>query len=253
MMRKKIVAGNWKCNTVLQEGVALADEVNSLVKKEGAEDVVVVLGVPFTHLAKVVDTVDNEKVGVAAQNCAAEPKGAFTGEISAAMVKSTGAGFVILGHSERREYYGETSETLSKKLAMAFENDLTPIFCCGEPLDIREAGTQNEYVKKQLEETIFKLSEEDFKKIIVAYEPIWAIGTGKTATSEQAQEVHAFIRSIIAVQYGEDIAEETSILYGGSCNPKNAKELFANKDVDGGLIGGASLKANDFLSIINSF
>jgi len=253
MMRKKIVAGNWKCNTVLQEGVALADEVNSLVKKEGADDVVVVLGVPFTHLSKVVETVDNKKIGVAAQNCAAEPKGAFTGEVSAAMVKSTGAGYVILGHSERREYYGDTSETLNKKLAMAFENNLIPIYCCGEPLVIREAGTQNEYVKKQLEETIFKLSEEDFKKIIVAYEPIWAIGTGKTATSEQAQEVHAFIRSIIAEQYGEDIADETSILYGGSCNPKNAKELFTNKDVDGGLIGGASLKANDFLSIINSF
>jgi len=252
-MRKKIVAGNWKCNTVLQEGVALADEVNSLVKKEGADDVVVVLGVPFTHLSKVVETVDNKKIGVAAQNCAAEPKGAFTGEVSAAMVKSTGAGYVILGHSERREYYGDTSETLNKKLAMAFENNLIPIYCCGEPLVIREAGTQNEYVKKQLEETIFKLSEEDFKKIIVAYEPIWAIGTGKTATSEQAQEVHAFIRSIIAEQYGEDIADETSILYGGSCNPKNAKELFTNKDVDGGLIGGASLKANDFLSIINSF
>jgi triosephosphate isomerase (TIM) len=253
MMRKKIVAGNWKCNTVLQEGVALADEVNSLVKKEGADDVVVVLGVPFTHLVMVVDTVDNEKIGVAAQNCAAEPKGAFTGEVSAAMVKSTGAGYVILGHSERREYYVETSETLNKKLAMAFENDLIPIYCCGEPLEIREAGTQNEYVKKQLEETIFRLAEEDFKKIIVAYEPIWAIGTGKTATSEQAQEMHAFIRSIIAEQYGDDIADETSILYGGSCNPKNAKELFANKDVDGGLIGGASLKANDFLSIINSF
>jgi len=252
MMRKKIVAGNWKCNTVLQEGVALADEVNSLVKKEGADDVVVVLGVPFTHLSKVVETVDNKKIGVAAQNCAAEPKGAFTGEVSAAMVKSTGAGYVILGHSERREYYGDTSETLNKKLAMAFENNLIPIYCCGEPLVIREAGTQNEYVKKQLEETIFKLSEEDFKKIIVAYEPIWAIGTGKTATSEQAQEVHAFIRSIIAEQYGEDIADETSILYGGSCNPKNAKELFTNKDVDGGLIGGASLVAEEFLKIVTA-
>lgn len=252
-MRKKIVAGNWKCNTVLQEGTALAGEVNDLVKSEGAADVTVILGVPFTHLAKVVESVDTKRIGVAAQNCAAEPKGAFTGEVSAAMVKSTGAGFVILGHSERREYYGETSETLNKKLALALENELTPIYCCGEPLEIRDAGTQNDFVKKQLEETIFKLSEDDFKKLIIAYEPIWAIGTGKTASSEQAQELHAFIRSIIAGRYGEDIAEGTSILYGGSCNPKNAKELFSNKDLDGGLIGGASLKANDFLAIINSY
>ncbi|MCF6357454.1 MAG: triose-phosphate isomerase [Draconibacterium sp.] len=252
-MRQKIVAGNWKCNTNLQEGIELAKAVNTLVANEGADDVVVVLGTPFTHITKVVETVNTDRIGVAAQNCAAEAKGAFTGEISAEMVKSTGAEYVILGHSERREYYGETSETLNKKVALALENGLTPIYCCGEALDIREAGTQNAFVKNQLDETVFKLSADDFKKIVIAYEPIWAIGTGVTASSEQAQEIHAFIRSAIAEKFGNEIAEGTSILYGGSCKPSNAKELFANKDVDGGLIGGAALKAEDFIGIINGF
>ena len=252
-MRKKIVAGNWKCNTNVQEGIQLAKEVNALVAEKGADDVVVVLGTPFTHIVPVVEAVDTNRIGVSSQNCAAEAKGAYTGEVSAAMVKSTGAEYVILGHSERREYYGETSETLNKKLALAFENELTPIYCCGEPLSIREAGTQNDFVKKQFEETIFQLSPEDFKKIIVAYEPIWAIGTGVTASSEQAQEMHAFLRSAIAEKFGQEIADETSILYGGSCNAKNANELFANPDVDGGLIGGASLKPEDFIQIINAY
>ena len=252
-MRQKIVAGNWKCNTNLQEGVELAKAVNSVVASEGADDVVVVLGTPFTHITKVVETVNTDRIGVAAQNCAAEAKGAFTGEISAEMVKSTGAEYVILGHSERREYYGETSETLNKKVALALENKLTPIYCCGEALDIREAGTQNEFVKNQLDETVFNLSADDFKKIVIAYEPIWAIGTGVTASSDQAQEIHAFIRSAIAGKFGNEIAEGTSILYGGSCKPSNAQELFANKDVDGGLIGGASMKAEDFIGIINGF
>lgn len=252
-MRQKIVAGNWKCNTNLQEGIELAKAVNSVVASEGADDVVVVLGTPFTHITKVVETVNTNRIGVSAQNCAAEAKGAFTGEVSAEMVKSTGAEFVILGHSERREYYGETSETLNKKVALALENELTPIYCCGETLDIREAGTQNEFVKNQLNETVFNLSADDFKKIVIAYEPIWAIGTGVTASSDQAQEIHAFIRSAIAEKFGNEIAEGTSILYGGSCKPSNAKELFANKDVDGGLIGGASMKAEDFIGIINGF
>ncbi|MBN2805107.1 MAG: triose-phosphate isomerase [Prolixibacteraceae bacterium] len=252
-MRKKVVAGNWKCNTTLQEGVELAVAVNSIVAEKGAKDVVVVLGTPFTHITKVFESVDNSRIGVSAQNCAAEAKGAFTGEVSAAMVKSTGAGYVILGHSERREYYGETSAILNKKVALALENDLTPIFCCGEPLEIREAGSQKAYVIQQLEETIFQLSESDFKKIIVAYEPIWAIGTGKTATTEQAQEMHKDIREAMAAKFGADVAAEISILYGGSCNPKNAAELFANPDVDGGLIGGASLKAEDFIQIINAY
>jgi triosephosphate isomerase len=252
-MRKKIVAGNWKCNTNLQEGIKLAKAVDALVAKEAADDVVVVLGVPFTHLTKVVESVNSDRIGVSAQNCAAEANGAFTGEVSAEMVKSTDAEYVILGHSERREYYGDTSEVLNKKVALALENGLTPIYCCGEPLEVREAEAQNEFVKKQLEETIFKLPVSDFKKLVIAYEPIWAIGTGKTASSEQAQEIHAFIRSTIAAKFGDEVAEETSILYGGSCKPSNAKELFANKDVDGGLIGGASLKAEDFLGIINGF
>ena len=252
-MRKKVVAGNWKCNTTVQEGVELAKAVNELVAKEGAKDVVVVLGTPFTHITKVVETVDSSRIGVASQNCAAEAKGAYTGEVSASMVKSTGAEYVILGHSERREYYGETSETLNKKVALTLENGLTPIYCCGEALTVREAGTQNDFVKTQLEETVFNLSAEDFSKIVIAYEPIWAIGTGVTASSEQAQEMLAYIRGIIADKFGAAIAEETSILYGGSCSPKNANELFANPDIDGGLIGGASMKAEDFLAIINAY
>lgn len=252
-MRKKVVAGNWKCNTTLQEGIELAKSVNQLVAQSSAKDVVVVLGTPFTHITSVVNAVDTNRIGVAAQNCATEAKGAFTGEVSAAMVQSTGAQYVILGHSERREYYGETSEILNKKLALTLANGLTPIFCCGEALDIREAGTQNEYVINQLKETIFQLSADEFKKVIIAYEPIWAIGTGKTATTEQAQEMHEEIRNAIATQFGPEVAAEISILYGGSCNPKNAKELFANPDVDGGLIGGASLKGEDFIQIIDAF
>lgn len=249
-MRKKIVAGNWKCNTTLEEGVALAKEVNKIVN---TSDVQVILGTPFIHLTEVVKVVDNKAIAVSAQNCAAEAKGAFTGEVSAAMVKSTGAKYVILGHSERRGYYGETSEILNKKLALALENGLTPIYCCGEALEVREAGKQNEFVINQLNETIFQLSADDFKKLVIAYEPIWAIGTGKTATSDQAEDMLKTIREAIAAKYGNAIADETSILYGGSCNAKNAKELFAKPNIDGGLIGGASLKAEDFNTIVMSF
>ena len=252
-MRKKIVAGNWKCNTTVNEGVALAKQVSDLVTEKGAKDVVVVLGTPFTHLTSVAATVNSGRVSVAAQNCAAEPKGAFTGEVSVSMIQSTGATFVILGHSERREYYHETSEILNKKMALTLAQGLTPIYCCGEALAIREAGTENAFVKKQLDETIFNLSAEDFKKIVIAYEPIWAIGTGRTASSQQAQDMLAFIRQLIAKKFGQTIADECSILYGGSCSPANAKELFSQPDIDGGLIGGASLKAEDFLSIINAY
>jgi len=252
-MRKKVVAGNWKCNTNLQEGIELAKAVSDKVASDGAKDVVVVLAVPFTHLTKVVESVDTKRIGVSAQNCAAEAKGAFTGEVSAAMVKSTGAGYVVLGHSERREYYGETSEILNKKVALALDNGLTPIYCCGEALAVRQAGSQNAFVKQQLDETVFNLPVEEFSKLIIAYEPIWAIGTGVTASSEQAQEMLAYIRTLIAKKFGQNVAEEISILYGGSCNAKNAGELFANADIDGGLIGGASLKAEDFLAIINAY
>jgi len=252
-MRKKIVAGNWKCNTTVKEGVELAKSVNELVLTKGAKDVVVVLGTPFTHLTSVVDVVDANRINVASQNCAAEPKGAFTGEVSVSMIKSTGATYVIIGHSERREYYHETSETLNKKLALTLEQGLTPIYCCGEALAIREAGTENAFVKKQLDETIFLLSNEQLLKVVIAYEPIWAIGTGKTATTQQAQDMLAFIRGLIAAKYSKETAAEISILYGGSCSPANANELFSQPDIDGGLIGGASLKAADFLSIINAY
>ncbi len=252
-MRKKIVAGNWKCNTTLQSGIQLAEAILKAVKESGDPEVLVVICPPFISLTDIARVVNGSTVKAGAQNCAAEAKGAYTGEVSAAMVKSAGADFVILGHSERREYYGETSDTLNRKLVLALENQLTPIYCCGEPLSVREAGTQNEYVKTQLDETIFRLSEENFRKIVIAYEPIWAIGTGKTATSAQAQEMHAFIRQIIRERYGNSVADEVSLLYGGSCKPSNAVELFSNPDVDGGLIGGASLDAGDFLGIINGF
>lgn len=252
-MRKKIVAGNWKCNTTVKEGVELAKAVNELVLTKGAKDVVVVLGAPFTHLCSVVEAVDAKRMNVASQNCAAEPKGAFTGEVSVSMVQSTGATHVILGHSERREYYNETSATLNKKLALVLEQGLTPIYCCGEALAIREAGTQNSFVKNQLEETIFLLPADKMLKIVIAYEPIWAIGTGKTASTQQAQDMLAFIRGLIAAKYSKSVAEEISILYGGSCSASNANELFSQPDIDGGLIGGASLKPADFLAIINAY
>lgn len=249
-MRKKIVAGNWKMNKTLPEGIELAREVNAKVSSLNAANVTVIIGTPFIHLAEVNKIVDPERVAVSAQNCATETSGAYTGEISAAMIASTGCRYVILGHSERRSYYGETDAILVKKVARALENKLEIIFCVGEVLSERESGKHFEVVKSQLENGLFNLSPEDFAHIIIAYEPVWAIGTGKTATSAQAQEMHAFIRQTVAGKYGKDIAENTSILYGGSCNAKNAGELFANPDVDGGLIGGASLKADDFSVII---
>lgn len=251
-MRKNIVAGNWKMNKNLQEGLALATELDGILKGKDI-NCDVIIGTPFIHLASVATAIDTDKIGVAAQNCADKASGAYTGEISVDMITSTGAKYVILGHSERREYYGETSETLNAKLALVLEAGLTPIYCCGEALDIREAGTQNDYVINQLKETVFQLSEEDFKKIVIAYEPIWAIGTGKTASSDQAQEMHKALRDAIVANYSAEVADETSILYGGSCKASNAPELFANPDVDGGLIGGASLKAEDFMGIIAAF
>ncbi len=251
-MRKNIVAGNWKMNKTLQEGIELAKEVNSLVTAISPK-CEIVLGTPFIHLSEVVKSVNSSKIGIAAQNCADKVSGAFTGEVSAAMIQSTGAKYVILGHSERRAYYGETNATLKEKTNLALANNLIPIFCIGEVLAERESNIHFDVVKKQIEEGLFHLSAEEFGKIVLAYEPVWAIGTGKTASSEQAQEIHAFIRSLLVTKYGAKVADNTSILYGGSCNASNAKELFANPDVDGGLIGGASLKAPDFLAIINAF
>jgi len=251
-MRKNIVAGNWKMNKTLQEGLALATELNEALA--GAElKCDVVIGTPFIHLASVAAAIDTKKIGVAAQNCANHESGAYTGEISVSMIKSTGANYVILGHSERREYYGETSAILNEKVALVLAEGLTPIYCCGEALEVRNANTQNAYVKNQLDETVFNLSAEDFKKIVIAYEPIWAIGTGVTASTQQAQDMLAFMRGIIAEKFGKEIAENTSILYGGSCNAKNAAELFSQPDIDGGLIGGAALKVADFKAIIDAF
>ncbi|MBQ9672695.1 MAG: triose-phosphate isomerase [Prevotella sp.] len=251
-MRKKIVAGNWKMNMNLQDGIALAKELNETLKAD-KPNCGVVICTPFIHLASIAQFLDQDIIGLGAENCADKEKGAFTGEVSAEMVKSTGAQYVILGHSERREYYKETPEILKEKVLLAQKNDLKVIFCIGESLAEREAGKQNEVVKAELEGSVFNLSEEDFRKIVIAYEPIWAIGTGKTATAEQAEEIHAYIRSIIAEKYGQAVADDTTILYGGSCKASNAPELFAKPDIDGGLIGGASLKCADFKGIIDAW
>ncbi len=251
-MRKKIVAGNWKMNLNLQEGVALAKEINEAMAAE-KPNCGVIICTPFVHLASVVQVLDQNLVALGAENCADQEKGAYTGEVSAEMVKSTGAQYVILGHSERRQYYNETPEILKEKVLLALKNGLKVIFCIGETLEEREANKQNEVCKAELEGSVFNLSAEEFKNIIIAYEPIWAIGTGKTATSDQAEEIHAFVRSTIAQKYGQQTAEGTTILYGGSCKASNAPELFAKPNIDGGLIGGASLKCADFKGIIDAW
>ena len=251
-MRKNIVAGNWKMNKTVQEGIALVKELNEVLAAN-KPNCTVIIGTPFTHITEAVKTANKAVISVAAQNCANKESGAYTGEISAAMIKSTGAEYVILGHSERRQYYGETNQTLVEKTDLALAHALTPIFCIGEVLAEREANQHFNVVKSQIEEALFHLSAEAFGKIVLAYEPVWAIGTGKTASSDQAQEIHAFIRETVAAKYGKAVADNCSILYGGSCNAGNAKELFGKPDVDGGLIGGASLKAADFAAIIAAF
>ena len=249
MKNRKMVAGNWKMNMSLQEGVALATELKNRVTNPRCA---VVIGTPFIHLASVAELLKGTPVQVAAENCADKEKGAYTGEVSAAMVRSTGAEYCILGHSERRAYYHETPEILKEKVGLALANNLKVIFCIGEVKEEREAGRQNEVVKAQLEGSVFHLSADEWKNIILAYEPVWAIGTGLTATPDQAEDMHRYIRSLVAEQYGQQVADDTTILYGGSCNEKNAAELFANKDVDGGLIGGASLVADKFCAIIEA-
>ena len=251
-MRKKIVAGNWKMNTTVTEGVALARAIVAK-KKEIPEGVSLVVAPPFTHLTLVAAALKGTSICLSAQNCADEPKGAFTGEVSAAMLKDAGCAYTILGHSERREYYGENSAKLVKKINLALDNGLKVIFCVGEKLAERKMGNHFEVVGAQISEVLFTLTPEQMKQIVIAYEPVWAIGTGVTATAEEAQEIHAFIRKTIAARFGEAIAEETTILYGGSCKPSNAKELFACPDIDGGLIGGASLNADDFIAIAKSY
>ncbi len=250
-MRKKVVAGNWKMNTTPVEGVELAKAVVA-GKGSVCSCVNFIVCPPFTHLSEVMKVTRGTGIAVGAQNCAAEAKGAYTGEVSAAMIASLGVEYVILGHSERRQYYGETSATLNKKMEQAFANNLAPIYCVGENLAEREAGKHFEVVKAQIEEVVFNLTAAQFEKLIIAYEPVWAIGTGKTATAEQAQEIHAYIREVLRSKFGAK-ADDTVILYGGSAKPSNAPELFSKPDVDGGLIGGAALVADDFLAIGKSF
>ncbi|HHP7240924.1 MAG TPA: triose-phosphate isomerase [Cyclobacteriaceae bacterium] len=250
-MRKQVIAGNWKMNKSLEDGISLAMEIRDALDGTSL-DKDIVLCSPFIHLSSLNDILSGTSITFGAQNCSQFDNGAYTGEISADMVRSTGANYVILGHSERRQYFNDTSEILLEKLQKSFENNLTPIFCIGEPLEIREEGSHFEYVAKQLIETLFNLSKEDFSKVIIAYEPIWAIGTGKTATPEQAQEMHGFIRNKIKENMGDELSENVRILYGGSMKPGNAKDLVKQEDVDGGLIGGASLKTTDFLDIINA-
>ena len=251
-MRKKIVAGNWKMNLNLQDGVALAKEINEALAAD-KPNCEVIICTPFIHLASVAQVLDQNVVALGAENCADKVKGAYTGEVSAEMVKSTGAQYVILGHSERRQYYGETAEILKEKVDLALANGLKILFCCGETLEERKAEKQNEVVKAELEGSVFHLDAEAWKNIVIAYEPIWAIGTGMTATSDQAEEMLAYIRSIVAEKYGQEAAEDTSILYGGSCKASNAPELFSKPNIDGGLIGGASLKCADFKGIIDAW
>ena len=250
-MRKKIVAGNWKMNMNLQDGVALAKELNDTLTAQ-KPNCGVIICTPFIHLASIAQFLDQSVIGLGAENCADKEKGAYTGEVSAEMVKSTGAQYVIIGHAERRGYYNDTPVVLKEKVLLALKNGLKVIFCIGESLEEREANKQNEVVKAELEGSVFNLSAEEFKNIIVAYEPIWAIGTGKTATADQAEEIHAYIRSVIADKYGKEVADDTTILYGGSCKASNAPELFAKPDIDGGLIGGASLKGADFKGFIDA-
>lgn len=253
-MRNRIVAGNWKMNKTLEEGITLASEIVNMYKDEVSDDVKVVLCPPFIHLNSVSRVIgDAKNIFLGAQNCNDHTSGAYTGEISVDMLKSVGVQYVIIGHSERREYFDESNEFLSKKVDTALEAGLTPIFCCGEPLEIREKEEHFQYVMQQITDSLFHLSADQFRKLVIAYEPIWAIGTGKTATEAQAQEMHEKLRAHMAEKYGSEVADDITIQYGGSCKPSNAKQLFEGKDVDGGLIGGAALKARDFIDIVKSF
>lgn len=253
-MRKNIVAGNWKMNCTLDEGKKLASEVIHMVEDEVRNDADIILIPPFIHLTGIQNLIGSvSNIYLGAQNCHQEESGAFTGEVSASMLKSVGATHAILGHSERREYFHETDELLAEKVKHTLNHGLTPIFCCGEKLETREANQQDQVVQVQVEKALFELSSDEITKVVIAYEPVWAIGTGKTASAEQAQEMHAFIRKLIADKYGSEVADQISILYGGSVKPGNAGEIFSQSDVDGGLIGGASLKSRDFTDIIKAF
>ncbi len=249
-MRKKIVAGNWKMNTLLKDGMELAKAVEKL-EKEKRSDALVIIAPPYTHLSRVNDLIDSVKLS--AQNCASEESGAYTGEISPDMLVSAGVEYVIIGHSERRSYYGEDNELLNRKTKLALLKGLKPIFCCGEVLKEREEGALFDVIREQIAVGLADLTKDDINKVVIAYEPVWAIGTGIVATPDQAQEMHKFIRDLLVELFDKKVAGNMTILYGGSCKPSNASELFANPDVDGGLIGGAALKAEDFLAIVNSY
>jgi triosephosphate isomerase len=251
-MRKQIAAANWKMNCSYQQGEKLLDDILK-AKIELSALQYAIFAVPFPYLIMANSEVAEERnYAIAAQNCYHKKSGAYTGEISAEMLDSINTRYCIVGHSERREYFNESNQVLADKINLLLEYKITPIFCCGEPLNIREAGTQNAYVEKQLKESLFHLTDVQLEKLVIAYEPIWAIGTGKTASTAQAQEMHAHIRSVLANQYGNDAANDMSILYGGSVKANNANELFSCPDVDGGLVGGASLVANDFIEIIKA-
>jgi len=251
-MRKQIAAANWKMNLSYHEAENLLDQILATEHHLSAHQAAI-FAVPAIYIPLAIQKLNvKENVFVAAQNCHQKTNGAFTGEISASMLTSIGVQYIILGHSERREYFAESDQLLAEKTEAVLANGSTPIFCCGEPLEIREAGTQNSFVEAQLKNALFQLSADQIVKVVIAYEPIWAIGTGKTATSEQAQEIHAYIRSVFAAHYGQPIADQISILYGGSVKATNAKEIFSQPDVDGGLVGGASLIATEFAAIINA-
>jgi len=253
-LKPKILAGNWKMNTDLQEGMKLASEINNWVNGCAADPhVQIIVGVPFTHLTEIVGIMDYRRISVAAQNCAAFEKGAFTGEVSAAMIKSTGAHYCIIGHSERRHLFNEQYDALKAKVDLCLKNAVRPIFCCGETLDERKAGKQNEIIKQQLDASFLHISSEDLKRSVIAYEPVWAIGTGETASPEQAQEMHAYIRKLIAEKFVDINAHEIPILYGGSMKPENAEDLLKQPDINGGLVGGASLKVEPFIDILKAF
>lgn len=252
-MRKKMVVGNWKMNKTFDDGSALLSEVANMANDELSNGMELIVAPPYILLSKAAQLLKESPVKLAAQNCSDQESGAYTGEISAGMLSSVGVSHVIIGHSERREYNHEDDDLLKAKVKAVLVQGLIPIYCVGESLEVRESGNFLVHLEAQLKAGLFELNEKDFKKVVVAYEPIWAIGTGKTASSDQAQEVHAHLRQAISKQFGNDIAENTSILYGGSCKPDNAQELFSQKDVDGGLIGGAALKARDFIAIAKAF
>ena len=251
-MRKHIVAGNWKMNTTVPEGIELAKAVVAK-SAEVPSDVKLIIATPFTHLCPVAEVIKGSSVALSAENCADKASGAYTGEISAAMLASASCEYVVLGHSERRQYYGETDGKLVEKVKLALANGLKVILCVGENLEEREAGKHFDVCGAQTKNVLYNFSAEELANIVIAYEPVWAIGTGKTATAEQAQEIHAYIRKVVADKFGKEVADEMSTLYGGSCKPSNAKELFSQPDIDGGLIGGAALKAEDFIGIALSF